>query len=198
MTPAEIVSYSARYGPRFSGWLGFVLQWECVLKRGQVVTENVPGDGGGLTFAGIDQRSHPRFAFRAPTPKAVADEYFAGYWTPSCAQRLAWPVGEVVANFAVNMGLRRAVELLQTAVNLLPENGATVVDGIIGEQTILAAAKEDARQLADLIEDRADLRYRGIVAANASQRKFLQGWLNRDDALESWWQTLPRPTALAA
>lgn len=191
MKPTEIVSYAVRYSARFAAWLEFVLRWECVLnKTGQIIAENDPDDPGGLTFAGIDRRSHPTFPYRTPTPKAVADVYYADYWIPTRAQELAFPVGEVVANFAVNMGRKPAVDLLQTAINILPEKGACIVDGIIGNATIKAAGQEDPRELADLIEDRADMRYRGIVAARSKMRKFLQGWLNRNNALERWWQTL--------
>lgn len=187
----DILQAAERYGSRFKNWLAFVLEWECVFnKQGHIITENVLGDGGGITFAGIDHRSHPKFNYLHPTPEAVAATYFSDYWKPSQAEAFKFPVGEVVANFSVNMGLRRAVILLQTAINQLPDRGWCVVDGKIGGQTIGAAAEEDAFELADKIEDEATKFYRGIVAARPSQKKFLQGWLNRNAALERWWRTL--------
>ncbi len=191
MKPSDIISAAEPFGVRFQRWLEFVLRWECEFNSaGNIRTENVHGDGGGLTFAGIDQRSHPKFNYSNPKAYEVAKIYHDQYWAPARADALSFPVGEVVANFAVNMGLRPAVKMLQTAINILPDRGSTVVDGVIGAQTIHAALEEDGEKLADLIEDEADERYRNIVAARPSQRKFLQGWLNRDNSMEKWWQTL--------
>lgn len=180
--------------PRFLAWLAFILKWECEFERDGVTirAENDPDDAGGLTFAGIDARSHREFNFRNPRPEFVVTVYHNDYWRPSQAAALAWPVGEVVANFAVNMGLGRAARLLQTAINALPGRGQTLVDGRIGVATIAAANMEDARMLADVIEDLADETYRGIVRANPRNMKFLNGWLNRNAALERWWMGLEK------
>jgi len=176
---------------RFTRWLEFVLEWECVFNRkGDIIAENDPNDAGGLTFAGIDRRSHPDFPFAGPTPSNVAAIYLRQYWQPSRAEELGFPVGEVVANFAVNMGLRAAAKLLQTAINQIPAGGSCRVDGGIGPETLKAAKLEPAAKLADLIEDEADERYRRIVQLNPRNRGFLQGWLNRDNALEAWWMKL--------
>ena len=196
MKPRDIIKAGEKYGTRFQNWLSFVLQWECEFnKGGNIRTENVPGDAGGLTFAGIDKRSHPKFNYLDPSASEVAKIYFEQYWKPSRADLMAFPVGEVVANFAVNMGLSRAVSLLQTAINRIPEGGSCRVDGIIGAKTLEATFLEDPLVLADLIEDVASERYRGIVEARPSQRKFLSGWLNRNRALESWWKSLAEPIA---
>jgi len=191
MKVKDIIEEAKTYGSRFTAWLAFVLSYEVVLnKKGEIVTENVLGDRGGLTFAGIDKRSHPEFNYNSPTAKAVVKIYYNDYWVRSKAESLGFPVGEVVANYAVNMGLSPAVKMLQTAINILPGKGATVVDGLIGPKTVAAAKDENQEKLADLIEDEADDRYRGIVNARPSQRKFLQGWLNRNDDLEKWWMNL--------
>ena len=196
MKPADIIRAGSPYGVRFQNWLYFILRWECEFnKEGNIRTENVPGDGGGLTFAGIDQRSHPKFNYMHPTPEAVAKIYHADYWKPSRSDLLPFPVGEVVANFAVNMGLGRAASMLQSAINMIPAGGSCRVDSSIGPKTIEAARLEDPFVLADLIEDVAGNRYRGIVEARPSQRKFLSGWLNRNRALESWWKSLAEPIA---
>lgn len=190
MTIREIILSAQATGrsPRFCKWLEFVLEWECVFNRnGEIISENVPGDNGGLTFAGIDIASHPGFDFDNPQPQYVVDVYSECYWSKVYAEKLPWPVGEVVANFAVNMGLRPSIKMLQTAINILPGKGVTVVDGLIGPKTLSAAETEDPIKLADLIENEADERYRRIARANPSQMKFLQGWLNRDGALERWW-----------
>lgn len=191
MKPSDIINEAGKFGTRFQKWIEFILKWECEYsKNGNILIEDVHGDAGGTTFAGIDKRSHPNFNYSNPSAHEVARIYHDEYWMPAKADALGFPVGEVVANYAVNMGLRPAVKMLQTAINILPGRGDTVVDGVIGPQTIHAAQEEDGNKLADMIEDEADERYRNIVAARPSQRKFLQGWLNRNNALEKWWQTL--------
>lgn len=193
MKPRDIESAGRVYGKRFSDWLGFVLQWEVEYDgEGNIRTENVSGDRGGLTFAGIDQASHPTFDYANPSAAEVARIFHDDYWNQVCSDTLGFPVGEVVANFAVNMGKKAAVKLLQQAVNTLPAGPSVTVDGVLGPKTIGAAIDEKPESLADLIEDAADSRYRSIVENNPGQRKFLKGWLNRDDALERWWMNLKR------
>jgi lysozyme family protein len=187
----DIIAAAKPHGIRFQNWLAFVMTWECVLRKdGTIISENDPSDPGGLTFAGIDKRSHPDFNYRNPSADAVVKCYFADYWTPSKAAFMDFPTGEVVANFAVNMGLGASVKLLQRAVNVV--SGANLaIDGGLGQKTLSAANACDSRRLADVIEDEADARYRRIADANPKLRKFLQGWYNRDNALEKWWMNLP-------
>ena len=187
MKTIDILQAAQPYGDRFVNWLNFVLRWENVYnKAGDIIVENDPSDRGGATFAGVDQRSHPTFNFSNPSAKAVAGVYYSDYWAPSKAQQLPCPVGEVVANYAVNMGLGASSRLLQRAINAL--GGSVGVDGDIGPKTLAAAMCVDPEKLADKIEDLASDRYRSIVANNPSQSKFLKGWLNRNAALEKWWQ----------
>jgi len=191
MKKQDIIAASADFGARFHVWLDFILRWECEYdEHGHIRTENVPGDGGGLTFAGIDARSHPAFCFSDPKPRDVARIYYNDYWQPARVGELPFPVGEVVANYAVNMGLRAAVKLLQTALNSFAAHGGIRVDGVLGPKTVQAVAQVPEEDLADRIEDEAGDRYRRIVARRSSQRKFLKGWLNRNRALERWWQGL--------
>jgi len=43
---------------RFTTFLPFIFQWECVFDRkGNVIAENVSGNGGGVTKCGIDVTS---------------------------------------------------------------------------------------------------------------------------------------------
>lgn len=169
------------------------MEWECVYDRkGNIIAENDPKDAGGLTFAGLDRRSHPDFDYSNPNPLVIAGTYFNAYWQKVHAEELRFAVGEVVANFAVNMGRGPAISLLQTAINVLPGKGSTVVDGIMGQNTLAASLTEDPVKLADLVEDEADARYRRIAQINPRNRGFLAGWLNRDNALEQWWMKLAK------
>lgn len=191
MKKKDIINAAADFGARFQVWLDFILRWECEYdEHGHIRTENVPGDRGGLTFAGIDSRSHPAFSFSDPKPEDVARIYYKDYWQPARVGELPFPVGEVVANYAVNMGLSAAVKLLQTALNSFDAHGDIRVDGVLGPKTVRAVENVPEEELADRIEDEAGDRYRRLVARKSSQGKFLKGWLNRNRSLERWWQGL--------
>ena len=208
MTKQDVIDAAAAYGSRFQNWMGFQIDWEAVYSHGQIVTENVPGDNGGRTFCGIDEASSPAFFHNPITPDAVCEVYFSDYWQK--VGSLPFPVKEVAANFAVNMGLRAAAKMLQAALNQaaaqrfisalghgLPDFfGQTyiAVDGQIGFATQDAAAKSNPHAVAEIINDEADERYRSIVRCSPGKRKFLAGWLNRDVALEKWWHRLPAQT----
>lgn len=191
MTIDDILSESRASGQseRFTRWLGFVMNWECVFGHDgkTIVCENVAGDAGGLTFAGIDQTSHPHFPFENPHPFDVVAVYLADAWKPLRAEEIGFPAGEITANFAVNMGLHPAVIFLQEAI----DNQAHVnVDGKIGDETVSTAQRCSGTMLANDMEHLADARYRRIADATPRDRKFLAGWLNRDAAIDRWWKSL--------
>lgn len=145
-------------------------------------TENVPGDDGGLTFAGIDKASHPFFPYSNPAPSDVIIEYQHDWYSVQ-AHKLAVPIGETVANFAVNRGPRTAIKMLQQAVNHDPYESIDV-DGELGPITLDAVTTvKNALTFSLLIVDIADTQYRALAARAFRYRQFLQGWLNRDKDL---------------
>jgi lysozyme family protein len=180
MTKQDVLNASGS-DHAFTDWLGFELDHEDVTDphTGTIKFENVPGDGGGLTFAGIDQSSHQKFPFSHPTPEAVVNEY-TDDWLKSSADRLPAPVGATVANYSVNCGESEAARLLQMAVHAAP-------DGVIGPQTLsLVKQWASPQQLALKIVDLADIHYEHLADNNSRLRQFLHGWLNRDADLRTF------------
>lgn len=53
------------------------------------------------------------------------------------------------------------------------------VDGIVGPATLAAVNAREPRELFDVIKAEREAYLRRIVTANPSQRRFLNGWLNR-------------------
>jgi len=167
--------------PRFQRALAFVLEWETVFDRkGNPVAENDPDDPGGLTKFGIDQRSHPNLDIRKLTMQDAAGVYHRDYWLPVRAHELPVPIGEVVFDIAVNNGKGRAVTWLQEILGVK-------VDGFIGPVTLVAAQKSDPAAVAGKLLARRATFYRSI--ARGQKVKFLKGWLNRNDALQSFTVT---------
>jgi lysozyme family protein len=134
--PLTLFTSAAGDDKPLTDWLSFELSHEDVTDHaGNVDDENVAGDSGGKTFAGIDQALHPHFPYSNPTPVDVVAEYRVD-WNRVQAHSLPAPVEATVANFGVNMGTEPAVKLLQKALNV-------VVGGSIGPATLLAASKLD-------------------------------------------------------
>ncbi|EQB32026.1 glycoside hydrolase family 108 protein [Sphingobium ummariense] len=131
---------------------------------------------------------------RLLTPGDAKFLFHRCFWLRLDADSFPRPVGEMLFDQGVNGGLVSAKKLLQQALNAclgkyriaLPP---LKVDGDLGEKTRAALdtviARPAARMPAVIIAYRAaaKARYRAIVAADPSQRRFLNGWLNRAEQL---------------
>ena len=100
---------------------------------------NVPGDRGGMTFAGISRRAHPGWPGWAAIDAgnmvgraAVQAFYIEEYWAPISGRSIRDPdVAEVLMSSAVLSGKRRAVKMAQACVE-------ATVDGFMGPNTLEA------------------------------------------------------------
>ncbi len=162
----------------FGSALPFVLRWE-----GGLVDH--PADPGGRTNRGITQRVYD--VWRGAQSQPVRDVglledaemraiYETGYWLPARSDLLADGLDLVQFDTAVNMGVRRAVRLLQLAV-------ACAVDGSFGPATREAAQTCDVASTLVKYCDAREKFYRALVEKDAKLGVFLKGWVNRLDAL---------------
>jgi len=141
--------------PRFKAFIPFILEHECVYSKGHygdlnhIIIEDVPGDSGGRTFAGIDESSHPNFNFEHPTLEAAEEVYFAE-WTKQGIEDLPANFGESFFDCSVNAGLGRSLKIVK-------------------------ASGRDWRKF----NSERILFYRRLAAARPSLRKFLKGWIQR-------------------
>jgi len=110
------------------------------------------------------------------TMEQAEDIYYNNFWRPAY-EVFHEKVGIKVFDVAVNAGHKRAHILLQRALNKLGER--VVEDGMLGRETIGTVSKyTEAQVLEKYCEVQADF-YNDIVKRNPSQRKFINGWLNR-------------------
>ena len=153
---------------------------DLVKKEGGYVLTDNKSDRGGLTFAGISQKSNPNWdgwkmihEGKVPSKEMVWDQYRQNYWTPIRLQDVKNPdVAEMLLSCSVLSGVRTCAKLMQRTC------GATV-DGLVGPQTLsLINAMNPALFEAVFTLMRID-RYRKICTRDKSQRKWLVGWLNR-------------------
>lgn len=108
--------------------------------------------------------------------------YYSRYWLTVRADELPPEVGIFLYDSAVNHGPKRAIKFLQKATS-------SVVDGIIGPNTINNTKhfyRINKKQLIhDLIMERWSF-FKKIVERDPSQNAFINGWRNRCEALAEY------------
>lgn len=162
---------------KFEKALAFVLRWE----GGYA---NVTGDLGGETNKGIthsvysDYRKNKNLAPRSVknlSEGELKDIYFSRYWNPAGCELLPAKLALMHFDWAVNGGVGRAVKTLQMVVY-------AQADGIFGSKTkeCVFRALQTQGEIA-VCSKYATLRENSYkkFALVPSQKKFLQGWLNR-------------------
>jgi lysozyme family protein len=163
---------------RFDTSLAFVLCWEGGFS-------DDPDDPGGRTNKGITQanydewrqtRNRPRGEVLEINDDEVRAIYRTSYWEASYSPDLNPQLDLVQFDTAVNMGVGRATRLLQRSL-------ACGIDGEFGPVTRAAAAACDLAQAASDYCNLRETYYRDLVHRNPKLQKFLNGWLNRLNAL---------------
>lgn len=139
----------------------------------RLLTDTIDGFAGPVTAETIRR-------LRADT---AAYLYLWCFWVPSRCDELPAGVDGMVFDQAVNAGRTNGARLLQRAINRTGLASALAEDGQIGPRTLAAAAAVPFLDLRAAFRAVVAERYRAIVAANPSQKKFLEGWLNRAAAL---------------
>ena len=139
---------------------------------GEKIT-NDSDDRGGLTKYGISKRANPDIDIENLTLDEAVDIYKDRYWNPSKCDLLPSQIREIYFDMAVNMGIRRAVKILQKACN--NKGGKLQIDGMIGKNTIKASRNIEP----DRLKSFRILHYANIVINNPSQMKYYYGWVKR-------------------
>ena len=154
---------------------------------------NDPADHGGATNKGITQSEYTDWLKVNHLPaRLVADIldadlreiYRTEYWLLGRCDQMPWPVNLAHFDACVNVGVGQAAKFLQRSV------GAKA-DGLVGPKTLEALngkLKTSSAMAAALrlVRPRA-LFYKQLVEKDSSQKRFLNGWLNR---LTSLWRVV--------
>lgn len=147
--------------------------------EGGYVLHDVPGDRGGMTYAGIARNMQPQWAGwsyidrkETPPSQMVRDFYKAQFWDDMRGDQLTNDrIASNIFNFYVNTG-RPAKVLAQVVLGLTP-------DGAFGDKTVQALNAADPEKFVLAYTLAKIARYRDIVTKNREQGKFLLGWINR-------------------
>lgn len=130
---------------------------------------NDPDDIGGETKFGISKKAYPKLDIANLTEAEAARIYKRDYWDRINADKLPANIREMAFDAAVNQGVAWTRKALQDSNN--------------DPQTFLQLRAQ---------------RYQDIAAANPSQEKFLQGWLNRLGEFAGGVMEAVVPAAVAA
>lgn len=141
---------------------------------------NHPDDPGGETKYGISKKSYPKLNIKLLTLQDAVNIYYRDFYTQCGCQligddEIAWKLFDL----GVNCGPVIAGRLLQQGYNRL-SSSPLAVDGIVGPGTAKAVNNYKWKKaLYCAFKNCAFERYMEIVQRKPSQRKFLDGWLNR-------------------
>jgi lysozyme family protein len=165
----------------------FVQAYEKTIRaEGGYVLHNVPGDRGGMTYAGIARRYHPNWpgwahidAGSEPPAELVREFYRERFWGRIRGDEIAsQAIAETIYDFAVNAGVKTASILAQVVASKITGEMLTP-DGVVGPKTLAALNQCDERLFVALYTIAKIARYCEIVRRDRSQVKFLLGWITR-------------------
>ncbi len=152
---------------------------------------NDPVDRGGATNKGILQRVYDIYRKAEGLRPAdvrhilkikVEEIYRGAYWLEGDCDRLPWPVSLVHFDACVKTGVTQAARFSQRSVGAEP-------DGRIGPKTLEAVrslvTREAPLAVAERLVSRREPFYRRLAQVDPSQKRFLQGCLNRVEKLKT-------------
>lgn len=181
-----------------------LMEWENrKTKKGLIVYSNIKEDRGGETACGVARNLYPRLSLWKIVdkvkkevglkPLAISDAllanddflrqieefFYTRFWIALKCDKIPYqPFAENLFLLGVNAGVKRGVRVGQEACGFFGKD----IDGIIGKKTIerFINARENETKIFTEIEIRF---YKNIVKEKPNQIIFLQGWLNRANAI---------------
>ena len=165
-------------------------------------------DRGGETYRGISRVHHPDWSGwkridtakrKRDFPRSLGSDRTLQANVKALYKKMYWDVfngdghsDQAVANelydTAVNMGVRRAVRFLQSALNLLNRNQKIykdlIVDGWFGNKSMTALGKlldkdGNSDALVKMMNIQQGARYIEIMSRDSTQERFARGWIKR-------------------
>ena len=151
--------------------------------EGGYVLHTVPGDTGGMTYAGIARNKNPQWGgwnlidnkeINNPLLTGMVRGFYkAEFWDRLRGDEVTnQTVAESVFNFGVNTGLSVAVKLAQLIVGATP-------DGAVGNVTLQKFNNAEPESFKKSYALAKITRYADICNRNRTQSKFLLGWVQR-------------------
>jgi len=150
--------------------------------EGGMQLTDIPGDRGGMTYAGIARNPNPQWAgwplvdrkeFGGSLTSLVRDFYRTNFWDRIRGDELrSQEIAETIFNFGVNTGVGTAIKLAQVIVKAVPDGG-------IGPKTVELLNQCTPQNFMASYAIAKIARYAAICNKDRGQSKFLLGWINR-------------------
>ena len=150
--------------------------------EGGMQLTDIPGDRGGMTYAGIARNPNPQWAgwplvdrkeFGGSLTSLVREFYRTNFWDRIRGDELrSQEIAETIFNFGVNTGVGVAIKLAQVIVGAVPDGG-------IGPKTVELLNQCTAEKFVPSYALAKISRYAAICNKDRGQSKFLLGWINR-------------------
>lgn len=151
--------------------------------------EDVAGDRGGPTKYGVIlkewiaqgyDKDHDgdidKYDLKLITADDAAKIAKTHYWDKIKGDQInSQVIAEFIADFAYTSGTGTSAKKAQEVLSVEQ-------DGVIGPDTVAKINAEDPKVLLSKLKARREKFYRAIVVNDASQNKFLNGWLNRNNS----------------
>ena len=145
----------------FDRCIDFVIKWESSCT-------NDHNDRGGETCFGISKRAYPDLEIKSLTLEQAKNIYKNDYWIKCRCDDLPEFMRLSVFDCAVNMGISRAIKLLQKSIGVES-------DSVVGPKTIAACSAIDENAFVCRYNINRILHY---VKLDGFDR-FGKGWVNR-------------------
>ena len=163
----------ADFGPAFE---------KMIHDEGGYQLTDIPGDRGGMTYAGIARNPNPdwpgwplvdRKEFGGSLTSMVREFYRQRFWNVIRGDEIRdQQIAETIFNFGVNTGIGTAIKLAQIIVGATPDGG-------VGPKTVELLNQCTPEKFVPTYALAKIQRYVNICLKDRSQSKFLLGWTRR-------------------
>lgn len=141
---------------------------------------NIAADRGGETNYGITVAEARKFGYSGPMktiPMSVVESIYKTKYWKDVFETFPEAVAIKVFDTGVNVGPSQAIKFLQRALTTL--GVPTADDGVAGPKTAVAVSQVPAGALLAQLRGQQKAFYLNLIARNASQEIFRNGWLRR-------------------
>lgn len=185
----------------FNTSYNLIEKWENIkTKDGLIVYSNKKNDKGGETVCGIARNSHPGMLLwkyidnlkksgvtsaagiskevlqNKRLTDTIKDFYRKNFWDKIHGDEISSQTfADNLALLSVNAGVKRAVITGQRACGVND-------DGVLGAKTLSAFVKAGDKETKKFTQIEIEF-YKSIVSRDKTQERFLQGWINRANAV---------------
>jgi hypothetical protein len=140
---------------------------------------NDPKDRGGETKYGIAKNPNPSLDITHMDYESAKAVYYSHYWLTAKCDKMNGRLAALQFDGAIQHGPGTASKFIQRAIGVDD-------DGAIGPVTLTSLATKDPIVICNAVCDKRVKFYNDIVANDATQQRFLAGWLRRVDEMRAF------------